>query len=275
MPPEISVILVNWNGKRWLQKCLASLASQTYKPVEIIFVDNASTDDSVVFVQQTFPNVKIVQSTTNLGFAQGNNLGIAEARGTYIMLLNTDTWIESDFIAKIHQRYIETGADVLTPQQIGYEETIPASLETSTIDIFGYPSPMHETGSTKHKLFFGGGACLYFSKKLYEETGGLDNDFFMYSEEVDWFWRLHLLRKKIVRAYDLTFHHAEQGSAIKVTQLRYHMFLWRNQNALQMLLKNYRASTLAFILPWYFFQNCAEMFVFFCIGRFRIAFSIP
>jgi GT2 family glycosyltransferase len=75
---DLSIIIVNWNGKKWLEKCISSILSQSYSNFEIIFVDNASTDGSIEYLNEHFPDprIKIVKSPTNLGFAGGNNLGI-------------------------------------------------------------------------------------------------------------------------------------------------------------------------------------------------------
>lgn len=266
--PLISIVIVNWNGKQWLSKCLDSLAKQTYKPIEVLIVDNASTDGSVPFLQSKFPWVHVVVSKTNLGFAGGNNLGIQSANGNHILLLNSDTWVDKDFVEKLWVYYRKEKYDVVGPYENDYANTThPKNI--STIDLLGHTVVFPSTKNNKRKLFYKSGVCLLFSKKLYEETGGLDDDFFMYVEEVDWFWRLHLLTKKIGIAEDLFVHHAGAGSA--GTGLKYNTFLWRNQNTLQMLLKNYSLPILMFILPLYFLQNCAEMLAFTLIGKFTIA----
>ena len=100
MKDLVSVIIVNWNGRKWLEKCLDSLRVQTYKNFEVIFVDNASTDDSVDFVEKNYPEVVILKSDRNLGFAGGNNLGIDNSKGEFILFLNNDTWVKEDFLKK-------------------------------------------------------------------------------------------------------------------------------------------------------------------------------
>ncbi|MBU4223242.1 MAG: glycosyltransferase family 2 protein, partial [Euryarchaeota archaeon] len=89
--PLVSVIIVNYNGKQYLKNCLSSLSAQSYPAIEVIFVDNASSDGSVEYVRKEFPSVRIIESKKNLGFAKGNNLGIREARGELIATLNNDT----------------------------------------------------------------------------------------------------------------------------------------------------------------------------------------
>jgi GT2 family glycosyltransferase/protein-L-isoaspartate O-methyltransferase len=266
--PLISVVIVNWNGKKWLPKCLDSLKKQTYKPLEVVVVDNSSTDGSTNLLHANYPWVQLVQSKKNLGFAGGNNLGITKAKGGLILLLNSDTWLDPDFVEKLHEQYVQGKYDVIGPYESNYDNTShPKNI--STIDLLGHTVVFPARAKNMHKLFYKSGVCLLFSKNLYTETGGLDDDFFMYVEEVDWFWRLHLLGKKIGLAENLFVHHAGAGST--GTGLKYNTFLWRNQNTLQMLLKNYSAVSLIGVLPLYLIQNVAEMFAFLLIGKFKIA----
>jgi len=90
MSPLVSIIIVNWNAKNYLQKCIESLLEQTYQNFEIIFVDNASSDGSVEFVKTNFPKIKIIENKKNLGFAKGNNIGIKNSQGEIICLFNPD-----------------------------------------------------------------------------------------------------------------------------------------------------------------------------------------
>lgn len=119
--PIVSIILVNWNGIKWLDKCLASLTTQTYPNFEIILVDNNSTDNSVSFVTKNFPSVKVIKSPTNAGFASGNNLGINSARGEYIILLNTDTWVKPTFVADFYAESTASQADLVGPTELTYD----------------------------------------------------------------------------------------------------------------------------------------------------------
>src|SRR5574341_158543 len=99
MKPLATVIVLNWNGEKILEECLRSLKAQTYSSLEVIVVDNGSTDHSVTLVKDKFGFVRLLQNPTNLGFAAGNNVGIRAAHGDYIALLNNDAtadprWVE-------------------------------------------------------------------------------------------------------------------------------------------------------------------------------------
>ncbi len=270
MQNRISIIIVNWNGKKWLKKCLDSLTDQTYKNFEVILVDNNSSDESLDFVKQHYPHVITVKSDKNLGFAGGNNLGIKHSTGDLILLLNNDTWFERDFLNKYVFEFITSECDIAAPQSTEYE--YPSYNKYFwTIDLFGHPVYQKIDEQKKQKVFYLPGVCILFKRELYSTTGGLDNNFFMYAEEVDWFWRLHLLRKKCFQINDVFIYHAGAGST--GSGINANVFLWRNQNTLQMLIKNYKWFNLLWILPTYILQNLFEIVFFIIIFKPKISLS--
>lgn len=267
----ISIIIVNYNGRKWLKKLFDSLFSQTHKNFEIIFVDNASNDDSIEFIKDNYNDdkIKIIKSKKNLGFSSGNNLGIKQAKGEYILLINNDTWVKKDFLKKLVNFYKNNSFDIIGPIEADYH-TKKFEVYSIYLDLFGhYIYKMDGIGGSSG--FYLSGVCLFFTKEFYYQTKGLDNNFFMYGEDWDWFWRLHLLNKKIFQINDLYVYHMGAGST--GSGIKYLSFLWRNQNALQMLLKNYELFTLLWVLPIYFIQNIFEMIFFILILKPRIAYS--
>lgn len=266
----ISIIVVSYNGQRWLKKLFDSLLFQTYQNFEIIFIDNASTDGSVEFIKNSYDTnkIKIIESSDNLGFAGGNNLGIENSSGKYVLLINNDTWLKTDFLEKTVSFYQDNNFDVIAPHEKDYADKKEAKKYNATIDLFGHPIGL---GAEEKKPFYLSGACLFFEKKLYEDSLGLDGNFFMYSEEVDWFWRLNLLKKSYSHIDDLFFYHAGAGST--GDGIKYNTFLWRNQNILQMLLKNYRWFNFFWILPAYIIQNIFEIIFFVIILKPKIAYA--
>jgi GT2 family glycosyltransferase len=267
--PRISIIILNYNGKKWVKKCLDSLCNQTYTNFEIIFVDNASIDDSAKFVRENYPKVKIIINKINSGFAGGNNIGINYAKGKYILLINNDTVVENDFLEKIYKFYINNKYVVIAPYSKDYTNIKTFKPYYSTIDFLGHPVSVRD--SKEAVGFYLSGVCLFFNKKIYKKTLGLDNNFFMYCEDVDWFWRLSLLEIPYGRINNLYIYH--EGAGFLGKGIKYDVFLWRNQNTLQMLLKNYQWFNLVWILPIYFLQNVIEIVFFLMILKPKIAFS--
>lgn len=270
--PLVSVIIVNYNGQKWLKKCFDSLLNQTYKNFEIIFVDNNSSDDSIEFLEKNHKDkrIKIIKHKENSGFAGGNNIGIKEAEGEYVLLLNNDTWVKKSFIQDIVNFYNNNKYDVIAPYEKNYDSSISCNPYKISIDILGHPIYFRKK-LDKAKEFYLSGLCLFFSKKLYLETKGLDNNFFMYFEETDWFWRLNLLKKTFSHIPNVNVYHHGAGST--GAGIKYLSFLWRNQNTLQMLLKNYSIITLFLILPIYFIQNILESIFFLLILKPQISLS--
>lgn len=269
MKNKVSIIIPNFNGKKWLKKCLTTLSHQTYSDIEIIVVDNGSTDDSTQFIKDKFPKVRIIFNKKNLGFAKANNQGIKSSIGKYILLINSDTWVEKDLVTTFLNFYKKNDYSVVSAIERKYDNKISVAYNP-TIDITGshvYLYPIRK----KEKLFYFAGVCLFFSKEIYLTTKGLDNDFFMYFEDTDWFWRLALLNKKISYVNDAFVYHKGAGGA--GYGIRYNTFLWRNQNILQMLIKNYSVPMLLVSLPLYFTQNLVEILFFLLILKPKIAYS--
>jgi GT2 family glycosyltransferase len=265
---KVSIIVINYNGSTWIRKCLDSLFSQTHKNIEVVVVDNDSKDDSNDIIKHEYPNTIFHQMGTNTGFATAVNKGVELSTGEYIVLFNLDAWIDNTMVEKLLQEKIERDLDVIAPMEYSYEKQEIRSARSSTvIDFLGHPANISQSDSN----FFLLGACILFKKELYLQTGGLDGDFFMYCEEVDWFWRLHLQGKKIGYSYSQKLYHKGAGST--GTGIKYNTFLWRNQNTPQMLIKNYRWYNLLWVLPMYLLINIVEMVFFLFLRKPKISLS--
>lgn len=263
----VSIILVNWNGAKWLPKCLKSLTHQTYSKTEVILVDNASTDNSLEYVSKTFPEVKIYRNKKNVGFSAATNLGIEFARGEYLLIINIDTWVEKDFVEKLYRFYQEHDFFVISPTEKRYDKK-PVKILNTTIDPTGMPA-YYLPKDKKHPFYL---CTSYFlSKKNYKISGGFDSNHFLYMEDVDWFWRINLLDLKYCYVPDVFIFH--QGGSSVGSGLSYNAFLWRNQNSLQTLIKNYSSISLLLILPMYFLQNILEMTILIGMGKVNLALS--
>lgn len=265
----ISVITVNWNGEKWIKKYLLSLKKQTYKNIEIIIVDNNSSDNSLKIALTIFPEIKIIKNRENYGLAKATNIGVKKAIGKYILFINNDTWFEKDFISKLYDFYKKNEYAVVSAAEKRYFGTKNFICNT-TIDPTGSPAYYTPMYSKKSKIFYLT-VCFFCSKKDYIETKGVDEDFFMYYEDVDWFWRLTLFGKKFMIDTSIFIYHAGAGSS--GSGIKYNFFLWRNQNTLQSLIKNYSIQMLILIIPLYFLQNFMEILFFLFLGKPKIAFS--
>ena len=278
--PFLSIIVVNYNGTKWLTKFLDSIYKQTYQNFELLFVDNNSLDgsrDTLRNIANQNSKIKLIENPDNKGFASGNKIGIEHASNSLILLLNSDTWFEPDFIQELIDHKIRSGQDIVAPIEVDYNSDFNIALGngySSTIDLWGHGVFIPQEEKTSGNNFFLSGVCLLFDKDLYIDSGGFDTDFFMYFEDVDWFWRLNLLGNiKFGYATNVRLHHYFSGNSGVTDSLKYNTFLWRNQNTLQMLLKNYAIYNLLWIIPSYLIISIFEAAVFVLLGKFKIAYT--
>ncbi|GHT02024.1 hypothetical protein AGMMS49525_04600 [Bacteroidia bacterium] len=232
MSVRLSVIIVNYNVKLFLEQCLNSvLASSMIADMEVIVVDNASMDGSQDYLPPLFPQVRFVFSPENLGFAKANNLAIKQAQGDYVLLLNPDTLIGRHTLANVC-RFMDEHPDAgaLGVQMHNAAGTfLPESKRgfptpwVSLCKLFGFNKRYHLTYLDKeqvHEVDILSGAFMLLCKEVLRQTGGLDEAFFMYGEDIDLSWRIKqagyknyyvpekILHYKGESAKQNQFHHA-------------------------------------------------------------------
>ena len=199
--PSVSVILVNWNGRNDTLECLHSLAKVSYAPMHIIMVDNASADDSVDAVKREFPSVEVIPNETNLRFAGGNNIGIKRAleRGSdYILLLNNDTTVDAEFLTELVKAAdADPGIGMVGAKIYYYDDPKRIWFAGGRIEWWkGWISHIglreEDRGQydTARAVDYITGCCLLVKRPVIEKIGNLDEQFFMYGEDVDWCLRV-------------------------------------------------------------------------------------
>ena len=199
---RISVVVLNFNGKQYLHDCLSSLALQTCMDFEVIVVDNGSSDGSVEYLRGNFPWVKVVRNEENLGFAEGTNSGIREAKGDLILTLNNDTKADKDFIKRLIEPMSETKVGMCASKMLFPDGRINSAGICISRSGAAWDRGMFEpdTGQyNQEEEVFGpcAGAALY-RKEMLEEIGLFDEDFFLYMEDVDLAFRGRLAGWKCI-----------------------------------------------------------------------------
>jgi N-acetylglucosaminyl-diphospho-decaprenol L-rhamnosyltransferase len=201
--PDVSLIIVNWNTCDLLADCLHSIERATEGlDLEIIVVDNASTDGSQTMVQQQFPHVCLITNVENVGFARANNQGLAMSRGRYALLLNSDTLVTpGSFQTLVRLADTKPRAGIVGAQLLNLDGSFQAShtpfpnlwrefLILSGVGrmLYGrwYPSHGPEEDKGPQMVDYVEGACMLVRREAFEDVGGLDEGYFMYAEEVDW-----------------------------------------------------------------------------------------
>lgn len=220
--PFISVIIVNYNGLRFLQNCLASLEKQSY-PVsrfEIILVDNGSTDGSIEFIRNNWTEVRIIDAKKNLGFAAGNNLGFDHANGEFFALLNNDTEVPENWLSTLVVSILESSAIGLVTCKILFHadrHTINSTGLQLLSDGRGNDRGFREKDSGQYNLkedVFGAcGASVLIRKKMLTDIGYFDERLFMYYEDLDLAWRAKLKNWRCVYTPETVVYHIHCGSS--------------------------------------------------------------
>jgi len=217
--PTISVVIVSFDGRRWLPDCLVALSLQRDAPeFETILVDNGSTDGSVELVRTSYPRVRVIESGENLGFAGGNNLGAREARGEWIAFLNNDTVADPGWLAALWRAHLaHPEFDLITSRLVFMHD--PAIVDSAGD---GY---LRAGGAFKHghgadassfavsrEVFGACGGAFLVNREAFAALGGFDERFFMVYEDVDLSYRARLRGMRVWYAADAVVHHAGSGS---------------------------------------------------------------
>lgn len=252
--PGVAIVILNWNGKQFLEKFLPSVLASTYGNKRVIVADNASTDDSVPYLRQNFPQVEIILNTTNEGFAKGYNTALKQVLSKYYVLLNSDVevvpgWIEP--IISLMEKDVSIAA--CQPKLLSYNDRQKfeyAGAAGGWLDAFGYPFSrgrifdIVETDKGQYDdvqpCFWASGAAMFVRAAIYHKMGGLDEYFFAHQEEIDFCWRLQLAGFKVYVQPKSVVYHVGGGTLPKGNNRK--VFL-NFRNNLIMLVKNLPAGT--------------------------------
>ena len=257
---KASIIVLNYNGKRYIKDCLDSVLKQSYPNYEIIVVDNNSSDNSISIIEK-YSKAKLIKNKENFGFSKGNNIGIKSANGDYIILLNMDTVVNRDWLKELI-KIAETENNI--------------GICQSKILLFDDRSRINTTGNIIHYLGFGycgecgkkdyqmdvreityaSGASMLIKKHILDKIGYFDESLFMYQEDLDFGWRARLFGYKIVLAPKSIVYHK-----YKVDKNKNKMY-YAERNRLIVLLKNYSFKSLLLISPALILNEVGIFFYF-------------
>jgi GT2 family glycosyltransferase len=280
------VVIPHWNGEDILRRCLLSLRSTRKVRFETVVVDNASTDGSVGAVRGEFPEIRIVRSARNLGFAGGCNLGIRNSRAPYVALLNNDALVTPDWLRPLVEALDgDGGLAAVQPKLLSIRD--PGRFDYSgaaggEIDIFGYPfargrifnSIESDEGqyNAPKSIFWATGAAALLRRSALEKTGLLDESFFAHMEEIDLNWRMLRAGYRIGAVPEAVVYH-QTGGTLDDTRFR-KMFL-NHRNSLVMILKNHTGVSLMWILPIRMMLEALTCLMSIFTGRLKRSAAVP
>ena len=226
---KVSIVVVNWNGKIFLKDCLDSLLAQTYANCEIILVDNGSVDDSVRYVQERFPEVAVIALTGNAGFTGGNAAGVKVASGEFLALVNNDTRAGQKWLENLIRPMLEDPSVGICASKILFsvDDTINSAGDGITTAAVGLNRGLRNAPSafeTPELVFGACGAAVLYRRQLLDEIGFLDEEFFLYDEDVDLNFRAQLAGWKCVYVPSAIMHHVSNATTVRLsdTHVYYH-----------------------------------------------------
>jgi GT2 family glycosyltransferase len=247
--PSVAVVILNWNGKGFLETFLPSVCRSTYGNLQIYVADNASTDDSVAFVKAHFPQVQLIQNTENSGFAGGYNEALKHVQADIYVLLNQDVEVEAGWIEPVIALMArDERIAACQPKLRAYNDRASfeyAGAAGGWMDILGYTfcrgrilyTTEHDTGQydDEQDVFWATGAALFIRSACFHEVGGFDASFFAHMEEVDLCWRLQRAGYRICYCPSSMVYHVGGGSLPQGNPRKLYlnfrnnlMMLWKN-----------------------------------------------
>ena len=245
--PLVSVIVLNYNAGELLLNCIESIKKSAYKNLEIIVVDNISTDKSQKICKEKYPDIKLIQNNENFGYCEGNNIGIREAKGDYIIILNPDTIVESSWIEELISAYNKFGDGLYQPKFFSLDEKLVLQSTGNMLHIFGFGFARDkgkisdEKIEAIEKINYASGTCLFTSKAVLDKVGLLDPFLFLYHDDLDLGWRAAQIGIDSFYVPKSIIYHAE-SYALKWSAKK---FYWLERNRKYCLLIHYSKETYA------------------------------
>ena len=264
--PPVAVVILNWNGKHYLEKFLPALMASTYSNMKVYVADNGSGDDSIEFIMEHFPKIQIINNGSNEGFAEGYNRALKSVREEYLVLLNSDIEVDPGWLEPIVSMWEkDKNLAAIQPKIKDYNKKSHfeyAGAAGGWIDRFGYPFSRGRIFDVLEEdkgqydqpvpIFWASGAALCIRHSTFDEVGGFDAFFFAHQEEIDLCWRLQLSGYSIQSCPASVVYHIGGGTLPKNNPKK--VFL-NFRNNLIMLWKNLVLSRAIYVVSVRFFLD--------------------
>ena len=245
---KVSIIVVNWNGERFLKDCLGALCDQTYANCEIILVDNGSSDNSVCLTRKNFPQVKIAALGVNKGFTGGNAAGLEIAQGQYIALVNNDARADKAWLENILQPMLCDRSIGICASKLIFENSVilNSAGDGMTNAAVGFNRGFGKDPALFNRadlVFSACGAAVLYRRRMLEEIGFLDDEFFLYDEDTDLSFRAQLAGWKCAYAPSAVVFHRSNATSGRLSDVHiyYHTrnleFVWIKNMPIGLMLR--------------------------------------
>ena len=245
--PLVSIIILNYNAGNLLLNCVDSVFKSTYPNFEVLVVDNISTDNSHIVCKEKFEKIHLIKNKENLGYCEGNNVGIRNADGEFIVILNPDTIVEPDWLNHLMSAYSKFGEGLYQPKFFSLNEKLVLQSTGNMLHIFGFGFARdkgkadYKKIESVEKINYASGTCLFTSKIVLDKVGLLDPFLFLYHDDLDLGWRAAQIGINSFYVPQSIIYHAESYS-IKWSSKK---FYWLERNRKYCLLTHYSKETYA------------------------------
>ena len=258
--PKVAIVILNWNGKHYLEKFLPGVLTSSYTNMEIVVADNGSADDSVAVIREKFPSVRLITFPSNHGFAKGYNMALREVLADYYVILNSDVEVERDWLQPMVD-LLENNKNIAAcqPKILSYTNRNLfeyAGGAGGWLDKYGYPfarGRVFDICETDHgqyddaqPVFWASGASLFIRAAVFHEMKGFDEYFFAHQEEIDLCWRIQLAGYLVYACPAAVVYHVGGGTLPKGNSLK--TFLNFRNNRI-MLSKNLPFAKKLWVMP--------------------------
>ena len=241
----VSIIVLNYNAGNLLLDCIESIKKSTYTNLEILVVDNISSDGSQIKCKEKYPETKLIQNKKNLGYCGGNNVGIKEAKGEFIVILNPDTIVEPNWINKLISAYNKFGEGLYQPKILSLNDEDVIQSTGNMLHVFGFGFARDKGNKITNKIEeiekigYASGTCLFTSREVINKVGLLDEFLFLYHDDLDLGWRAAQIGINSYYVPESKIFHVESYSLKWSSQ----KFYWLERNRKYCLLTHYSKET--------------------------------
>ena len=250
--PLVSIIILNYNAGKLLNECVNSIYQSNYKNFEIIVVDNNSKDNSHVQCKEKFPSINMIENKKNLGYCEGNNVGIRNSKGKFVIILNPDTIVDPNWIDELLLGYQKFGDGIYQPKFLTIDNKSIIQSTGNMIQLFGFGYSRSKGDQDKNQfnnaeiINYASGTCLFTSKQIFTELDFFDSFLFAYHDDLDLCWRASM---QGIQSYyiptSIVFHPSE-GFSFKWSNFKFFLL---ERNRLYCLFTHYSRSTILKFLP--------------------------
>ncbi len=243
LSPKVAIVILNWNGRKYLEQFLPSVQLTSYANYEVIVADNGSTDESISFLETSYPHIRLIHFTENYGFAKGYNEALKQVQSDYYMLLNSDAEVQAGWLQPMID-LLESDKSIAAcqPKILSYNNKTMfeyAGAAGGWLDKYGYPFAKGRVFDITEEdkgqydqsepIFWASGAALFIRPVVFHEMKGFDEYFFAHQEEIDLCWRIQLAGYKIYSCPSSVVYHVGGGTLPRGNSLKTYLNFRNNR----------------------------------------------